>query len=88
MCVPIEFDYETRTQANKVADVLADGVLAPKLEAVQLPAAQKPPHELLGRVGISAQISRAFCVDRISSHSGDDHPRARFSEQDLHRCSP
>jgi hypothetical protein len=87
VAITIKLDNETRPQTHKVADVLTDRVLTPKLEAVQLPTPKGPPHALLGRIGISSQISRAFCVDRISSHSADDRPRTSNWERDLHGYS-
>jgi hypothetical protein len=37
--IAIELDYKSRAQTYEVSDVIADGMLPPKLEAVQLPAA-------------------------------------------------
>jgi len=77
MCFTIDLDDQARAKAHEIPDVLANGMLAPELEATQLPTAKKPPQSLFGFVRVPSQFPCPLCVDRISSHAADRRPPAR-----------
>ena len=53
----VEFDDDSHLGADEVADVGADHVLAPELEAAHLTATKPAPEKAFGRCQILAQVS-------------------------------
>ncbi len=67
----IEFDNERRVEACEVADVQADLVPAPKLEAGQLTTAQAAPEDALGIRCSPSKVSNVSTHDVVEAgHSG------------------
>jgi len=58
MLASVELDHDTRLDANEVADVRADHVLAPELEVIQLTTAKPAPKQALGIRKVLTQVAR------------------------------
>jgi hypothetical protein len=57
MLAAVQFDDDRRFEANEVADVTADLMLAPELEAVELTPAQMLPQATFGFGGVVAEVT-------------------------------
>jgi len=67
MLTAVDLDDDFQIQSDKIDDVACDGLLAFELDAVEAPAAQLAPHQLLGIRHLASQSTRTLAHRRAPS---------------------
>jgi hypothetical protein len=67
MTTPVQLDGEPSVDAIEVDDERAEGMLAPKLEGLELPGPESIPEKTLGRCQVAPQATGVVPMDSRQS---------------------